>query len=80
MSRQVPASHKLRQWRRGMGMTQAQAGAMLQVAKRTWLVWENGGGKPDEASMLRLYVATDGWITPNDFYPLPQLARMKRVA
>ena len=74
------APSKLRQWRRERGFSQTQAVQAVGVVRRTWNIWENGNGKPDDIFMIRLYVLTDGWITPNDFYDLPMLPRMKAAA
>ena len=78
MAKQSPS--KLREFRKARDLTQQQAGALVGVSRRTWLIWETGKGKPDDEWMLRLYVLTEGWLTPNDFYDLPPLRALRSVA
>ena len=69
----VPARDKLRQWRISGGLTQARAATRAQVARRTWHLWEQGAAIPTPDAMRRLYLLTQGIVTPNDFYNLPTL-------
>lgn len=71
---------KLKDWRTGVGMTQAEAGERLGVTRFCWMAWESGRKMPRYAEMIAIYRLTDGEVTPNDFYALPLLARRKDAA
>lgn len=67
----------LRLWQREKGFSDSEAGEHFGVTRQTWLRWK-GGAVPGPAHMIQLYV--DGVAQPNDFYELPELAVLRKVA
>lgn len=75
-----PSVHKLRNWRVSQSLSHEAAGELVGVTRQCWFDWEKGKRTPGYCYMIRLYVLTDGTVTPNDFYDLPELPAKKRAA
>lgn len=71
---------KLAVWRRNQGMTQEQLAAALDCIVTTVARYEAGRRRPDEDTMIKIFRLTDGEVQPNDFYELPDLRSLRRVA
>jgi transcriptional regulator with XRE-family HTH domain len=71
---------KLGDWRRAKGLTQEDLGAKLGCEKPTVARYEAGTRIPERDTMRRIYVVTDGAVTPNDFYDLPDLNDLAALA
>ena len=63
---------KLIEWRTAQGLTQAEVAKLIAVAAPTISSWECGGKKPGAKSVQRIFDISNGAVTPNDFYDLPE--------
>jgi len=61
-------------------LTLDQAAKEVGTVRQMWSDWERGRRRPGEEFMQEVYRVTDGLITPNDFYDLPELPAKKRAA
>jgi transcriptional regulator with XRE-family HTH domain len=50
----------LRQWREGRGLSQHDAGLLVNVHQNSWSDWESGKKTPRTEAALRLHVLTEG--------------------
>ena len=70
-------------WLTDEGWTHEAFGAFVHRSRQTVCRWARGQRTPHEEDMRVIYLATDGQVTPNDFYPLEQWRRQleaKRAA
>lgn len=58
---------KLRAWREGEGLTQAQVGALLGVTQQAYGRYENGR-EPEPAIARRIVHVSKGAVTMDDLY------------
>lgn len=77
--------HPLEKWRRsqvvnGKPMTMEHAAGLLGVSRAAWNDWEKRKRIPGHATMTEIYSLTEGAVTPNDFYDLPDLEPARKVA
>jgi transcriptional regulator with XRE-family HTH domain len=61
------AAVKLKAWRVGEDLTQAQAARRFGVTRMTWFRWENGEIQPRSQTLTRLCTAISG-LRPDDFF------------
>lgn len=71
---------KLGDWRRSAGLTQQQLADELGCVLVTVARYEAGMRRPDDATMIALYVRSGGRVQPNDFYDLPPLTAASAAA
>ena len=64
---------RLAAWRQSKRRTQASVALALGVAVSTVASWEQGKKIPGAAFMVLIYRMTEGAVSPNDFYDLPDL-------
>lgn len=62
-------------WVRQRGLTWEAAARLIAVSNSTVAYRYTKGSVPRPPIMGRIYLATDGEVTPNDFYRLPKLRR-----
>lgn len=72
--------HPLQKWRKAKGLTLDQAAKEVGTVRQVWSDWERGRRRPGEELMKEVYRFTDGVITPNDFYDLPDLVAKRKAA
>ncbi|MCJ8158835.1 helix-turn-helix domain-containing protein [Sphingomonas sp. LaA6.9] len=71
---------KLLEWRRSKGLTQQLVADGIDCVLSTVARYEKGLRTPDDATMVRIYVFTEGEVQPNDFYELPDLRAQRKAA
>lgn len=64
------ASGRLRDWRRGQGLTQADLAAKLGVSGATLSDWESGKKEPRIESAVRIEQVTDGAVPVRAWLPI----------
>lgn len=65
----------IREWRLKRGLSFRAVAELVGVANGTVVRrWETGDCIPRRDEMRRIFVATAGKVTPNDFYDLTELA------
>lgn len=64
---------KLGDWRRRRGLTQLQLSDALATTLSSVCRYENGTRIPEPEMMRKIYVFTEGSISPDNFYDLPEL-------
>lgn len=69
-------------WRKNAGKTQADVAAVLGCSQSYVSQIERTADPlvPGPAIMIEIYVMTGGQVQPNDFYDLPDLRTLRRVA
>jgi transcriptional regulator with XRE-family HTH domain len=65
---------KLAEWRRSREMTQQELADTLGCFVTSVARYEAGRRRPDDQTMMAIYVLSNGLVQPNDFYDLPVLA------
>ena len=68
---------KLRVYRSISNLTQKQLARRLGVTELSVIKYEAGNNIPSRDVMLKIYVETEGAVTPNDFYDLEQIGLSK---
>ena len=64
---------KLREYRRSLGMSQAQVAAAIGAAQPDIASWEVGRRLPRPEAIAAIFEWSKGAVTPSDFYELPTL-------
>ena len=64
---------KLAAWRTRRGKTQQWVAEQIGCTVGAVARYEGGVRIPDKATMKKIYVLTEGVVTPNDFYELPEI-------
>ena len=63
----------LRKYLKEHSISAADFARAVGVAREHVYQWTRGDKLPQPERMTRIYEATNGLVTPNDFYPLPSL-------
>lgn len=71
---------KLADWLREQGLTQEAFGRRIEVQPQSVYRYCSGKRVPDDDVMRRIIAATDGAVTPNDFFGLPRAGEAGRDA
>lgn len=65
---------KLRAYREARGLSQEEIGKLINRSGVAVSRYESGERMPGADDMRRIFVATGGEVTPNDFHDLPKPA------
>ncbi len=63
----------LDRWREAQGLSYTGLAALLEITQPAASRYCHGDRVPKPILMVRIYLATGGRVTPNDFYDLPRL-------
>lgn len=67
-----PPKKTLAEWRALKGWTQEQLAERLGCVKPTINRYESGARVPEWDMMKKIFILSEGLVTPNSFYPLPE--------
>lgn len=67
-----PKNMTLAQWRQAEGLTQEELAERLGCVKPTINRYESGARVPEWDMMKAIYIASEGKVPPNSFFPLEE--------